>query len=263
MGVVYQAVCLADAAVVALKTIKPASAPPASELERFLREARLLAQLRHPNIVAFRDMGECNGQLYFAMDFVRGSDAAGLLRRHGPLAIARAVRLTCQLLDALEYAHTAGIVHRDIKPGNVLVSEVAGGEVARLADFGLARVYQQSKFSGLTITGEIGGTVAFMAPEQVTSFHEAKPPADQYAAAATLYNLLTECFIFDFPPTTSEQLLMILEDEPVPLQQRRPDIAEKLAAIVRQALAKEPKNRFAGVSSLRKALEPFARSGAP
>src|SRR5262249_39332353 len=144
----------------------------------------------HPNIVAFQEMGESEGRLYFAMDYVRGTDAAALLKEHGPLPVARAVGLVRQMLRALDYAHAKQFVHRDIKPANLLVAGAGGQETARLADFGLARVYQASQLSGLTMTGDIGGTVAFMAPEQITNYREAKPPVDQYAAAASLYNLL-------------------------------------------------------------------------
>src|SRR5436189_104546 len=138
-------------------------------------------ELRHPHIVGFRDMGEVGGQLYFAMEFVRGSDAHRLLKTHTLLPIGRAVGLVCQLLEALEYAHAKGFVHRDIKPANLLVEEAGGREVPKLADFGLARVYQTSQLSGLTMMGDVGGTVAFMAPEQITHYREAKPPVDQYA----------------------------------------------------------------------------------
>src|SRR5207245_4495262 len=119
------------------------------------------------------------------MDYVEGTDAFELVKTQGPMAPERAVRLMGQLLQALEYAHGRGFVHRDIKPANLLITVEEGFEVLKLADFGLARVYQASQLSGLTMTGEIGGTAAFMPPEQLTNYREAKPPADQYAAAAT------------------------------------------------------------------------------
>ena len=113
--------------------------------------------------------------------------------------MGRAVRLASQMLAALEYAHARGYVHRDIKPANLLVTPRNGDEVVRLADFGLARVYQASQLSGLTMTGDRGGTPAFISPEQITRFRECKPPVDQYAAGATLYYLLTGQFVYDFP----------------------------------------------------------------
>jgi eukaryotic-like serine/threonine-protein kinase len=257
MGVVHLAVRSADGAVVALKTIRPTGDAPVA-VERFLREADILRQLTHPRIVAFREMGEADdGQLFFAMDYVRGTDAARLVKKYGPLPIAGAVDLVCQLLEALAYAHAQGFVHRDVKPANVLVTRADGHATVHLADFGLARTYQASPLSGLTVLGQVGGTVAFMAPEQVTHFREAKPPVDQYAAAATLYHLLTGHFVFDFPSQPQKRMLMLLQDEPVPLQTRRPEVPENLAGVLHRALAKEPEQRFADVTALREALLPW------
>jgi serine/threonine-protein kinase len=260
MGVVYLALRGSDGSLVALKTILPEVAGTEAQVEKFLREAKILRALNHPHIVAFRDMGQARGQFFFAMDYVRGTDARGLVDRDGPLAVGRAVRLTCQLLEALEFAHGRGFVHRDIKPANLLVADPGPAEVAKLGDFGLAKVYQASQFSGLTLEGEKGGTYAFMAPEQITSFRDAKPPVDQYSTGATLYYLLTGAYVFDFAAVAHPLLLKkILEEEPVPVRERRPEVPEALAAAVHRALAKDPKERFADVKSLRKALSGFAR----
>lgn len=258
MGIVHLALRRADGARVALKTISPENAGTRAELDRFLREARKLSQLRHEHIVAFHEMGEVNGRLFFVMEHFGGIDGRKLLKSQGQLPISRALGLCCQLLEALKYAHDLGIVHRDIKPANVLVGTEAGRELAKLTDFGLARVYLASRLSGLALQGAKGSVFAFMAPEQITDFREAKPAADQYAVAATLYNLLTDQFIFDFPDNYEEQLLLILQGEPVPIRSRRPDIPGYLGGVLRQALAKEPKNRFADVGAFRKALLKFA-----
>jgi serine/threonine-protein kinase len=203
-------------------------------------------------------MGEANGSFFFVMDFIRGTDAEQLLKQHGPLEIARAVRLTCQLLEALEYAHELGFVHRDIKPANLLLTEVGGPENLLLADFGLARVYQESRLSGLTMTGEWCGTIPFMPPEHITAFRNVQPPADQYATAATLYNLLTNAYVYDMPRELDQQIMTLLSKDPVPIQSRRPEIPKKLAKVIHRALEREPDDRYPDVTALRKALLPFA-----
>ena len=123
-------------------------------------------------------------------------------------------------------------MHRDIKPSNLLITHASGGDSVKLADFGLARAYQASGLSGLTMTGEISGTIAYMSPEQITDFRRAQPATDQYAAAATLYFLLTGRFVHDFPDDPGKRLLMILDKEPVPIRDRRKDIPKGLAAAI-------------------------------
>ncbi len=269
MGVVYLAVHQAGGHVVALKTIRPLVEVKKTEVERFLREANILRQLSHPHIVTFRDMGEAKGRLFFAMDYVKGTDASRLIKQQGTLPVPRAVTMVCQMLEALAYAHGSGIVHRDIKPANLLITDCGLGfadstpqaEMALLADFGLARTYQASQLSGLTMMGQMGGTVAYMPPEQITHFRQAKPPVDQYAAAATLYYLLTARHLFDFPREQTKQLMLILQEEPIPLRTRRPDVPEGLAQAVHRALAKDAAKRFADAEALRQALLPWRHPG--
>lgn len=255
MGVVYLALHEADGEIVALKAITPALVAARADVEHFLRAASVLRELDHPRIVRLGEMGESQGLLYVAMEYVRGRDAGRLLEEHGPLPIDRAVSVVCQLLEALEYAHVRHVVHRDVKPSNLLI---AADDSVKLADFGLARVYQASKLSGLTMTGDGGGSVGFLAPEQVTQYRDARPPGDLYAAAATLYNLLTGQMPHDAPDHSQLMLLKILEHEPVPLRQRRPDIPAELAAIIHRALARDPDQRFADANAMREALRPFA-----
>ena len=192
MGVVYRAVREADGRPVAVKTITPAAAATGKQVERFLRECRILAGLDHPSVVAFRDAGEAGGVIFLAMDLVDGPDLGRVLAEQGPQGVRTAVRVICQVLGGLAHAHAKGFVHRDIKPTNVLVGRDGTKRVAKLADFGLARVYEASRLSGLTLQGETGGTPAFMAPEQVTHYRQVRPAADQYSAAAALYKLLTD-----------------------------------------------------------------------
>jgi serine/threonine-protein kinase len=259
MGCVFLAIRGDEAAPVALKTILPAVAGSKAQVGRFLREANILRELDHPGIVSFRDLGESDGLLYFAMDYVLGTDAAKLLKEQGgPLPIGRAVGLVLQVLDALGYAHGRGFVHRDIKPANLLVARDSGHDAVKLADFGLARVYRASRLSGLTLKGDMAGTLGYMAPEQITRFRESDPAVDQYAAGATLYKLLTDRAVHDLPRSLNQQIRTVLEADPVPVHSRRGDLPRGLCAVIHRALAREPKNRFADVAALRAALAPFA-----
>jgi serine/threonine-protein kinase len=256
MGVVYRARRLADGQIFAIKTILPAVAPGLTALARFQREAEVLQKLQHPNIVRFHETGEVGGQLYFVMEFVEGRCASGLVREAGPLPLARVTDLGCQLLDALDHAHRMGFVHRDVKPGNLLLAVVEGREVLKLADFGLAKTYQASALSGLTISGMSGGTPEFMPPEQVSDFRSARPASDLYAVAASLYHLLTGQHVYERSRNHTELLLRILQDEPIPLRDPYPGPAlpEPLGTVIRRGLARDPALRYPDAKSMREAL---------
>jgi serine/threonine-protein kinase len=227
------------------------------QIDRFVREAMILSDLSHPNIVRFFEVGEAKPHLYLAMELIEGPTADQVLKERGPMQVNVAVRLVCQLLAGLSHAHSRGFVHRDIKPANILLGRTGEKRVVKLADFGLARVFESSRLSGLTMQGETGGTPAFMAPEQVTHYREVKPAADQYAAAATLYNLLTNQYVFDLPAVIPRALVTITTAQPVPLRQRRADIPADLASVIHRALLREPEQRYTDVDAFRKALLPF------
>jgi serine/threonine-protein kinase len=259
MGAVYRAVRTADGVPVAVKTILPSPGVSPRQVEKFLREARILAALDHPHIVTHLDSGLAGGAVFLVMELIDGTDAKRLVQARGPLGVSAAVKLACAVLSALGHAHDAGIVHRDVKPANVLVGGAGGRRTAKLADFGLARAYDECKLSGLTFQGEVGGTPAFMAPEQVTHFREVKPAADQYAAAATLYHLLTGAYTHDLARDVGGQFAQIVSESPVPIRDRRPDLPPALAAAVHRALEQSPADRYPDVLAFRRALLPFTR----
>src|SRR5262249_9563792 len=128
----------------------------------------------------------------------------------------------------------------------------------KLADFGLARIYQQSQLSGLTLAGDVGGTLRFMAPEQFLNFREARPPADQYSAAATLYNLLTGQHLHDFPKDFQQGVPLLREGEPVPIRHRRPDLPPDLAEAIHRALRREPEERYPSCREFLASMRAFA-----
>ena len=184
MGAVYRAEDVHLGRKVALKLLPPQLAENERARERFLRESRIAASLDHPNVIPIYDADEVDGQLYLAMRYVPGDDLRGLLAGEGPLAPERALRLVGQVAGALDAAHAHGLVHRDVKPGNVLVAD----EHCYLVDFGLTK--QASSISGLTGTGELVGTVAYTAPEQIRG-EGVDARADVYSLACVLYECLT------------------------------------------------------------------------
>lgn len=214
----------------------------------------------HPNIVSLYDVGRADRRLYLVMEYVPGPDALRLTEaRGGRLPIGRAVDLVCQTLDALVHARQAGIVHRDVKPNNVLVTRKGRRDVVKLGDFGLARICHNSSLSGLTVDGDIRGTLGFLAPEHVRDLRGVGPQADQYGAAATLYYLLTGRYTYDFPEDDVQECLrIVLHDDARPIDELRPGIPEALAAVIHRAPDREPDERFPDAAAMRKALTPWA-----
>ena len=259
MGVVYKAKNPQLPRSDALKVLTTSVQGDGQFRERFLREANVAATLDHPNIVGFRTAGEAGGQLYVVMEYVPGRSAAAVAARDGTIAPTRLLGWAAQFLDALAHAHARGFVHRDLKPANLLVTETPGGEVVRVADFGLARAYEVTGLSGLTRTNATGGTLAYMPPEQVRDFRAAGPPADQYAAAATLYFLLTGHPVYDFPTEAHLQYSLLLQTQPVPIRQRRPELPDALVSAIHKALQRNPANRYKDIAGFREALRRATR----
>ena len=254
MGVVHLAVHEKYGRQVAIKSLLPAIPPTRTILGRFVRESAILRELNHPKIVAFSEAGSSGPLLYFIMEYVPGVSAEVILKQQGPLPPARLLAWAGQFLDALAYAHGEGYVHRDVKPSNLLVVGPVGSEVVKLSDFGLARAYEESSMSGLTLANAFAGTPGFMPPEQVLHFRTVQPAADQYAAAATLFQLLTGRRLYEHFTSQQELLARILNEDPLPLRPDAPPLPEPFGAVIRRALSRDPKQRFSDMRAMMAAL---------
>jgi tRNA A-37 threonylcarbamoyl transferase component Bud32/streptogramin lyase len=246
MGVVYLAQDLRLKRRVALKLVAPELAADARFRERFLREAQLAASLDHSHIVPVHAAGETDGRLWIAMRYVQGTDLKSLLEREGPLEPARAVELCGQVGEALDAAHEHGLVHRDVKPANVLVTQEGGAEHCYLADFGLAR--SPDTASGPVSGTHLSGTVDYTAPEQI-----AREPADQRADVYSLGCVLYECLAGQ-PPFKRQRPVATLfahaNEAPPSLHEHRPELPEPVDQVIATGMAKEPAERYATCSGL-------------
>ncbi len=259
LGVTYRATRLATGELCALKILTPADRMSERTVQVFLREAGVLNQLHHPHIVRLLDLGSSRGQLYITTELVPAVRWDSVMDKATPETRIRvACGVICQVLDALDYAHTRSFVHRDIKPSNVLVRREGRKLVAKLSDFGLAKRYADAGLSQITRDGDVLGSLPYMSPEQFIDSRHAKPTCDIYSAGATLYRLLTGHDPFVFAKGKCK-FRSILEDEPIPLRKSFPQVPEPLARIVHRALAKDPLNRFASAAEMRHALLPWGR----
>lgn len=257
MGVVYRAEQKATGRQVAVKLIIPRQTAAGNATQLFIREASVMARLDHPHIVRCFEFGFAAGQFFLVMERVPTVSLESVLKgRSAAASIRIPCAITCKVLNALEYAHRLSVVHRDIKPDNVLLTRSGQKLDAKLADFGLAKNFENAGFSELTREGDIRGTMAYMPPEQVVDCRYARPAADIYSVGATLYRFLTGEYPIDFG--SRNKLAAILEDEPVPIRDRRKDVPEGLSAIVHRALAKDPGERYQSAEEFERALRLFA-----
>ena len=260
MATVYLARDLRHARPVAIKVLHPSLAV-ALGAERFLREIALTASLQHPHVLPLFDSGQAGGRLYYVMPYVDGETLRARLARGGPLPVDEAVRLAREIADALDHAHARGIVHRDVKPENVLLQGGARAH-AVVADFGVALALEQAGGTRLTRTGLSIGTPQYMAPEQAAGARTVDARADVYALGAVLYEMLAGA-----PPSGTGSaavvLRRVLHEAPPPLLARRPDVPPPLADAVERALAKDPGARFSDVQALAGALGAAVPTPAP
>lgn len=257
MGTVYLAADLKHHRRVAIKVLEPEMAAVLGR-ERFLREIETAARLTHPHILPLHDSGEAGGTLFYVMPYVEGESLQARLAREKQLPVADALRIAREVADALAFAHAHGVVHRDIKPGNILLE----GDHAVVADFGLARAIAggpadaeaPTGAGGLTVAGAAVGTPAYMSPEQAVGANDVDGRSDQYALGCVLYELLA-----GRPPFaggSAESLVhRHLTEAPRPVTELRPEVPDAVRDALARALAKTREERFATTAEFAKALE--------
>jgi serine/threonine-protein kinase len=244
MAIVFEATDLKHRRRVALKVLRPEIATQLAH-ERFRREIQLAATLSHPNIVPMYESGESEGLLFYVMPFVTGETLRDRLEREGRLPVDDALRITYEVGRALSHAHRAGVVHRDLKPGNIMLSD----GVAVVTDFGIARLVEDTSQQRLTETGLAIGTPAYMSPEQARGDGVITPAADQYSLACVLFEMLTGRS--PFRGSTRLDTLALHSSAPIPdVRRLRDDVPPRVAEALSVALAKNPAERFPSVDVL-------------
>ncbi|MFI6846447.1 serine/threonine protein kinase [Kitasatospora sp. NBC_00085] len=264
MAVVYRAKDLRLGRTVAVKLLAPELARNEVFRQRFMHESEAAAAIDHPHIIPVFEAGEADGILFIAMRYVENGDLRGLMNRGGPFPAERAARLALQIASALDAAHDRDLVHRDVKPGNVLVAAGTDSdhpEHLYLADFGLTK--KSLSLSGLTSVGQIVGTLDYAAPEQISG-RPLDGRCDQYSLGCVVFEMLAGA-----PPFRRESDLALLwahlNDPPPALRDHRPDLSAAVDAVVARALAKAPDQRYtdclAFVADLRAAIAGGPASG--
>jgi serine/threonine-protein kinase len=247
MGSVYKALDVSLQRQVAVKVLPAALAADQTYVRRFVREARALAKLSHPNLAHVYNVGQKDGLYYFAMEYVRGRTLHQVIRSDGPLTVAAFLRCAGQVLAALHKIHAAGLTHRDVKSSNVVVEEGTGRAV--LMDFGLAKDRSaQDGEAALTSAGVVLGTPEYMSPEQAES-REVDARSDVYSFGIMAYEMLAGAV-----PFTGKSAIAVLrqqiETPPPPLRRKRADLPAEIETAVKRALAKAPGGRQASASEL-------------
>ena len=261
MGVVYLAENTLMGRKEVLKVVGSHLINRRGVLERFVGEIRSAARLHHPNVVTAFAVIRLGESLVLAMEYVDGLDLARLVKARGPLPVAYACNYVHQAALGLQHAHESGMVHRDIKPGNLMLSSQGGRALIKVLDFGLAKVIREGPTDGaLTHEGQMLGTPDFIAPEQIVDARRADIRADVYSLGCTLYYLLTAG-----PPFRGTSLYDILQAhhsrDALPLNLARPEVPIEVAAIVAKMMAKEPERRFQEPKQVAQALLPFFKKG--
>jgi len=253
-GVVYLARD-ADGKALAVKTMLAKIAVDERARARFQREIEVMCEFRHPHITALLDHGSLGATFYFVMEYCQGGSLLDAMKsKRRPFLLDEAIPYMLQVMDAMAYAHEQDYVHRDLKPGNILLSGTLGSFIAKVTDFGLARKFQGAGLSGMAITrtGDRGGTMAFMPREQLVNFKYVNPVSDVWSLAATFYYLLTQQYAREFG---AHPVVEDVANKPVvPLRQRDLSIPPQVATVFDRALEDDAEKRYQTAGEFRDAL---------
>ena len=255
---------------VALKVMLPKVAANQRAVNWFLREVENMKVLKHPNVVGLKEFGYADETFFFTMEYCDGGSVVDLMEKRGfsTLPIGEAVAIILQVLDGWTYTHNAeipnvrladgsfakgrGLIHRDLKPGNIFLANVGGKQVAKIGDYGLAKAFDQAGLSGQTMTGNIVGTPYFMPRQQVVNYKYAQPDVDVWAAAACLYVMIT-----GYSPRNlqgQDPFLAVLQNDAVPVRDRTSAIPQPLAAVLDRALIDNPDIYYKSAAEFKQAL---------
>ena len=252
MGIVYSARDRRLKREIAIKVLPPELSFRADIRQRFLREAETAAQLNHPNIVPIYTVEEKDNLVYFVMSYIKGDNLGVRLQQHGPMAPVEVRRVLREVADALAYAHSRNVIHRDIKPDNIIIDEETGR--AMVTDFGIARALTDTGDSRLTATGMAIGTPAYMSPEQSAGDKAIDGRSELYSLGVVGYQMLCGQTPF-VASNTPSMLVKHLSERPIPVDERWPDLPPDLSRAVMMCLEKDPADRFPSAAAFALALE--------
>jgi serine/threonine-protein kinase len=252
MALVYKAECSLLCRTVAIKILRPQYASDVDFVERFRREARAAASLSHPNVLNIYDVGQDEGIDYIVMEYVPGENLKNIIRREAPFSVKKALEITRQIAEALHHAHQRNIIHRDIKPHNILVTPE--GQI-KVTDFGIARAISGAS---LTQAGEVLGSVQYSSPEQAKG-GIVGPQSDLYSLGCVLYELLTGRVPFS-GDTTVSIALQHLEGEYIPVHELRPDVPQKVENLLNTAMETDPSARYPSALAMLKEISSIQSS---
>ena len=256
-GPIYKARHRTRGQVIMLKLLPPEVAHTPEIVKRFQREVEVTTRLDHPNLMVAYESGQQGGVHYLAMEYVSGTDLASILSQKGPLPLDEALNYLAQAAKGLDYLHAQGVVHRNIKPHNLLLD---GRGTLKIANLLMARLEESSALGegedeDLTQTGTALGSVDYVAPEQAVDAKQADHRADQYSLACTLYHLLTGQVIY--PGKNMMQKVMMHQEAPIPLlRAARPDVPEEIESMFQRMVAKKPEARYPSMQAVLRVLEP-------